>query len=192
MLTQTSRPLLHSMTRYKVIPVIESRVQFSQVLEQPQGRALLLRHCSLFDLSSQLASAYRGGYSIYVNVDHIEGIHPDVAGLQYLAEHLHITGIVSSHPKILLLGKQFGLQTIQRIFTVDSTGLEAALDSIDTRYTDILDIAPALVIPYLIPYLTSTLPLPFIGSGMIATSQQVQRVLRAGASGVASSRPELW
>lgn len=192
MITQVGRSLLQSMTRHKVIPVIESRVQFSQILEHAQGRALLLRHCNLFDLTSQLSSAYRCGYSVYVNVDHIDGIHPDAAGLHYLAEHLHVAGIVSNHPKILSLGKQFGLETIQRIFTVDSTGLETALESVDREYIDVLDIAPALVIPYLIPELTSSLPLPFIGSGMISTSQQIQRVLRSGACGVASSRPELW
>lgn len=192
MLRQASRTLLESLTRYQVIPVIESRVQFSQVLEQAQGRALLLRHCNLFDLTSQLGSAYRRGHSIYVNVDHIDGIHPDAAGLQYLAEHLHVAGIVSNHPKILSLGKQFGLETVQRIFTVDSTGLETALESVDIEYTDVLDIAPALVIPYLIPTLTNALPLPFIGSGMISTAQQVQRVLRSGACGVVSPHPELW
>jgi glycerol uptake operon antiterminator len=158
MITQVGRSLLQSTTRYKVIPVIESRVQFSQVLEQAQGRALLLRHCNLFDLTGQLGSAYRRGYSVYVNVDHIDGIHPDAAGLHYLAEHLHVAGIVSNHPKILSLGKQFGLETIQRIFTVDSTGLEAALESVDSEHTDLLDIAPALVIPYLIPTLTNSLP----------------------------------
>jgi glycerol uptake operon antiterminator len=85
-----------------------------------------------------------------------------------------------------------GLETIQRIFAVDSTGLEMALESVDTSTTDLLDISPALVIPYVIPRLAVPLPLHFIGSGLIQTSQQIQRILRADAAGVAIIRRELW
>ncbi len=129
-------------------------------------------------------------HSIYVNVDHIDGIHPDTAGLRYLAHQLHIAGIVSSNPRILALGKSFDLETVQRLFAVDSTGLEAALESVDTHHVDLLDISPALVIPYVVSQ--TPLPLPFMGSGLISTFQQVQAVLRAGALHVAVARPELW
>jgi len=71
-------------------------------------------------------------------------------------------------------------------------GLEMALESVDTSTTDLLDISPALVIPYVIPRLAAPLPLRFIGSGLIQTSQQIQRILRAGAAGVAVTRKELW
>jgi glycerol uptake operon antiterminator len=127
-----------------------------------------------------------------VNIDHIDGIYPDAAGLRYMAEQLRITGIISNHPRVLAQGKDFGLETVQRIFAVDSTGLELALDSVDTRYVDVLDVSPALVIPHVIPFLAEPLPLPFIGSGLIYTSKQVQAVLDAGALGVAVFRPELW
>ncbi len=79
----------------------------------------------------------------------MDGIYPDAAGLSYLMNHLHITGIVSNHPKLLSLGKSVGLETIQRIFAVDSTGLETAIESVDTQYIDMLDLSPALVIPSL-------------------------------------------
>ena len=82
------------------------------------------------------------------------------------------------------------METIQRIFAVDSTGLEAALESIDNHLVDLLDISPALVIPYVVSH--TRLPLPFIGSGLISTFQQVQAVLRAGALRVAVARPELY
>ena len=129
---------------------------------------------------------------MYVNVDHIDGIHADSAGLRYLADTLKVTGIISNHPRILSLGKDFGLETIQRIYAVDSTGLEMALDSVDTRYVDLLDISPGLVTPYLNAQTLAQLPLPYIASGLIHTPQQVQAVLQSGAVGVAVTRPELW
>ncbi len=190
MLTRSTRSLLSVSAQQKTIPVIENRMLFSRALDASQITTILLRHCNLFELRPMLDHAFEREVAVYVNVDHIDGIHPDTAGLRYLAHQLHIAGIVSSNPRILALGKSFDLETIQRIFAVDSTGLEAALESVDSHHVDLLDISPALVIPYIVSQ--TPLPLPFIGSGLISTFQQMQAVLRAGALHVAVARPELW
>ncbi len=190
MLTRSTRSLLSLSAEQKTIPVIENRVQFARALDASQITTILLRHCNLFELRPMLEHARQREVAVYVNVDHIDGIHPDAAGLRYLAHQLHIAGIISSNPRILALGKGFDLETIQRIFAVDSAGLEVALESIDSRHVDLLDISPALVIPYVVAH--TPLPLPFIGSGLIYTFQQVQAVLRAGALRVAVARTELW
>ncbi|GAC1380831.1 MAG: glycerol-3-phosphate responsive antiterminator [Ktedonobacteraceae bacterium] len=192
MLTQSTSSLLTTSSQCKTITVVENRVQFVQVLDSSHVKVILLRHCNLFEFIALLPDARRRGLSIYVNLDHIEGIHADAAGLRYLAEHMHITGVISTHPRNLVLAKRFGMETIQRIFAVDSTGLEMALESVDTEYVDLLNISPALVVPYIAPSLIKLLPLPFIASGLISTPQQVQAVLQAGALAVAVSRPELW
>jgi glycerol uptake operon antiterminator len=190
MLTRSTRSLLSVSAQQKTIPVIENRMLFSRALDASQITTILLRHCNLFELRPMLDHAFEREVTVYVNVDHIDGIHPDAAGLRYLAHQLHIAGIISSNARILALGKSFELETVQRIFAVDSTGLEAALESVDTHHVDLLDISPALVIPYVVS--RTPLPLPFMGSGLISTFQQVQAVLRAGASHVAVARPELW
>jgi glycerol uptake operon antiterminator len=190
MLTQSTRSLLSLSERQKTIPVIENRNQLARALDVSQVDAILLRHCNLFEFSTMLEQAYERELAVYVNVDHIDGIHPDIAGLRFLANKLNITGIISSNPIILTLANGFDLEAIQRIFDVDSTGLEAALESVDRHQVDLLDISPALVIPYVVSHIT--LPLPFIGSGLITTFQQVQAVLRAGALRVAVARPELY
>ena len=190
MLTRSTRSLLNLPTRQKTIPVIENRVQFALALNSPYLTAILLRHCNLFDFRTLLENAHERSLAIYVNMDHIDGIAPDSAGLRYLATQLHIKGVASSNGKILALAKSFDMETIQRIFAVDSTGLEAALESVDYQHVDLLAISPALVIPYAVAQMS--LHLPFIGSGFISTPQQVQMVLRAGAIGVTVSRAELW
>ena len=190
MLTRSSKSLLSVSDRQKIIPVIENRTEFLRALNAPQISTVLLRHCNLLDLKPIIDHAFEHEVAVYVNVDHIDGIHPDSAGLRFLAHQLHIVGIVSSNPRILTLGKGFELETIQRLFAVDSTGLETALESIDSHHVDLLDISPALVIPYVVSHIV--LPLPFIGSGLISTFQQVQSVLRAGALRVTTARSELY
>jgi glycerol uptake operon antiterminator len=182
--------LLSHSTEQKTIPVIENRIQLARALDVSHVDAILLRHCNLFEFTPMLEQAYERSLAVYVYVDHIDGIHPDIAGIRYLAQQLHITGIISSNPRILTLAKGFDLETIQRIFAVDSTGLEAALELVDRHQVDLLDISPALVIPYVVSH--TSLPLPFIGSGLITTFEQVQAVLLAGALRVAVARPELY
>lgn len=192
MITHVHNSLLDPALKHKVLPIVENRTQFGQVLEQASGKVIVLRHCSLFDLSALLEKATRRDYAIYVNIDTIDGIQADVAGLQFLAEHFHVTGIISHNPKTLIQGKELGLETIQRIFAVDSSGLDSALSTIEVASIDLLDIAPARVIPYFTPGQLAAFPLPFIGSGLMSTFAQIQTVLRAGARYVAVSRPELW
>ncbi len=192
MLTQSVGSLLSLSGQRKMIPIVENRPQFVHALDSLEVKTIFLRHCNLFEFKALLEHAHQRKRAIYVNIDHIDGIHPDAAGLRYLARHLHVRGVISSNPRTLVLANNAGLEAVQRLFAVDSTGLEAALDSVDTRYVDLLDIAPAPVVPHVIPYLKAPLPLPFTASGLIFTFKQVQAVIEAGASAVAVAKSELW
>ncbi len=190
MLTRSSKSFLDVSDRQKIIPVIENRSELLRALNAPQISTILLRHCNMFELKPVFDHTSKRDVAIYVNVDHIDGIHSDSAGLRFLAQQLHIAGIVSSNPRILAMGKSLGLESVQRLFAVDSTGLDTALETVDSQLVDLLDISPALVIPYVVSH--RELPLPFIGSGLVSTYQQVQSVLSAGALRVMTPRSELY
>ncbi len=182
--------LLTLSTQCKVIPLIENRTQLMRVLNTHNTNAIFLRHCNLFELAGPLEHVQRCSIATYVSIDHTDGIHADSAGLQYLTHTLHIDGIVSSHPRTLALGKALGLETIQRIFALDSTGIEAALESVDTSFVDILDISPALVVPHITSSLRGSRP--FIASSLIQTTQQIHTVLHTGAIAVVVAHDALW
>ena len=184
------KSLLALSTQCKMIPLVENRTQLVRILDTRSINAIFLRHCNIFDLIGPLELVRKRNIAVYVSIDHIDGIHADSAGLQYLANTVHIQGILSSHPRTLALSKQLGLETIQRIFALDSTGMEAALESVDTTIVDVLDISPALVVPHVAPQLQGFRP--FIASGLISTIQQMHSVLGAGATSVVVARDELW
>ncbi len=192
MLAQTKRSLVEALSRNKVIPVVENRTQLLTALTMPGHAVIFIRHCDLFDLKPLCQQAVHQGYALYVNVDHINGIHPDAAGLQYLSEHFHITGIISANLKVLTAGKTLGLQTILQIFAADSTGLSSAIEMINPTAVDFFNVSPALVVPSIAEALTTLLPRPFIASGLISTKRQIQAALQAGALGVVVMQPELW
>ncbi len=192
MLVQTRSSIVETLSHHRVIPIVESRPQFLAALKTQPYQVILVRNCDLFDMRSLCQQAAYHGDAVFVNIDHIAGIHADAAGIHYLAEHLHITGIISSNMKVLQLGKAADLSTMLHIYAADSAGLESALDGIDTTAVDLLDVSPALVVPYITPALADTLPCPFIASGLISHRKHMQAVLRAGALGVAVLQPELW
>src|SRR5436309_11456255 len=101
MIIPSRRSVLATPSLCKTVPIIENRSQFAQVLDTSHRGTILLRHCNLFDFTALLHDAHLRELAVYVNVDHIDGIHPDPAGLRYLAERLQITGIVSNHPRTL-------------------------------------------------------------------------------------------
>lgn len=184
--------LLNLPARSLLVPVVETRIQFIQALDMSAVRAMLLHHCNVFEFADLMARAARAGCAVYVNMDHIDGIYADEAGFQYLAERLRARGVISSHPKALALAKQAGLETIQRIFAVDSAGLMMALESVDLARVDMLDFAPALVVPHIMPRLRSCLPIPFMASGLLHTTAQLQEVIKSGVQAVAVTHPEKW
>ncbi len=192
MLTQSTRSLLSLAESQKLIPIVENRAQLLHVLDIPEARTIFLRHCNLFEISALLKHAYQRNRALYVNVDHIDGIHPDSAGLHYLTRQFHVAGIISSNPRTLALAKGYELETVQRVFAMDSTGLEVALDSVDRQCVDLLDIAPALAVPAVVPSLLTQLPLPFTASGLVFTFKQVGAIIDAGAVAVAVTKSELF
>src|SRR5260370_42018613 len=88
--TQSSGSLLDLLAHCKTIPVIENREQFAHIFDSSHIRAILLRHCNLFEVTRLLEQAHKRGLSVYVNIDHIDGIHPDSAGLHYLARRFSV------------------------------------------------------------------------------------------------------
>ncbi|MBA2678225.1 MAG: glycerol-3-phosphate responsive antiterminator [Ktedonobacteraceae bacterium] len=188
MSTRFNRSMVELLEHYKVIPAVVNRAQLQQVLKTSACKVVLLRHCNLLELAPILQQARQ--CALYVNIDSIEGVHADVAGLSYLSNTLGIAGILSANPKALVVGKVQGMETVLRIFAADSTGLESALEAFDPAYVDLLDVSPALAIPSIVPPLKSILPVPFIGSGLISSSEQVQAVMDAGAIGVVLAQDE--
>lgn len=192
MLAQTKHSLREALSRNKVIPVVENRAQFLTALTMSAHHVLFLRNCDLFDLKALCQQAAQQGYLLYVNVDRMNGIHPDAAGLHYLVEHLHITGITSTNLKTLTLASTLGLSTMLHIFAADSTGLESAIEMGDVTGVDLFNVSPALVVPFIAETLTTLLSRPFIASGLISTRRQIQAVVQTGALGVVVPQPELW
>jgi glycerol uptake operon antiterminator len=174
-----------------VIPVVDNRPALEHALAIHAGVIFIARY-DLFEVEALLRT--HGGHrpALFVYADQMEGVNADQAGLRFLAEQVGVRGIISLRPSTLALARELGLEAIQRLFALDSTGWETARNAFVAAVVSMVEIAPALVLPYLGASLTEQLGVPFLASGLVTSRQQIDRILATGACAVATSRRELW
>jgi len=145
-------------------------VQFGQVLEQAEAGSLSYAICSPFDFSRYWRKrAARLCWSI-INVDTVDGIQADMAGLEFLGERFHIYGIISHNPENAGIGKRARIRNYPAHIAVDP-GL-AMRYQCRKETIDLLDM-PRPSVPYFTP---NSPPFPsLIGSGLITTTAQIRR-----------------
>jgi len=183
--------LTHLPLTSAVIPVVDSRPAFEHALATHAGVIFIGRY-DLFEAESLLRAHAGHRPALFVYADQMEGVNADQPGLRFLAERMGIQGVISFRPTTLALARDLNLETIQRLFALDSTGWETARNAFVTAVVGMVEIAPALVLPYLGASLTEQLGVPFIASGLVTNRQQIERILATGAQAVATPRRELW
>lgn len=174
-----------------MLPAIRDGSSLNQALDLGY-RQVLLERGSLLAMLGPLATAARQGIAIFVNLDAVEGLAPDSAALAFLATDLGFAGVVSVKPHALRDASRFRLRVVQRIHAIDSTGLSTGLSSIVTPAPYAIAIAPAVAVPLVMTSIRLVSDAPVWGTGFVASSEQANEILAAGAAVVSSSRPEVW
>lgn len=174
-----------------MLPAVRDSNSLNQALDLGY-RQVLIERGSLLAMVGPLAAAARQGIAIFVNLDAVEGLAPDSAALAFLATDLGFSGVLSVKPHLLKDASRFRLRTVQRIHALDSTGLETGLNSIVSPPPYAIAVAPAVAIPQVMPAIRATTRTPIWGTGFIASVEQANAVLAAGADVVSSGRPEVW
>jgi len=174
-----------------MLPAVRDGASLNQALDLGY-RQVLIERGSLLAMVGPLASAARQGIAIFVNLDAVEGLAPDSAALAFLATDLGLSGVLSVKPHLLKDASRFRLRTVQRIHALDSTGLETGLNSIVSPPPYAIAVAPAVAVPQVMSTIRATTRTPIWGTGFIASVEQANEVLAAGADVVSSGRPEVW
>ena len=144
------------------------------------------------DLRDVCNSAKNYGIAVFCHIDLIQGIGKDPAGIDWLADEIGISGILTTRSNLIRAAKASGLIAIQRLFLLDSESLKTAIDIVSSSRPDAVEILPALVLPSLIHRLPIRKLSPFIAGGLVETVPGLEAVVSTGALGVSTSKQELW
>lgn len=146
---------------------------------------------SLLTLPRICGKLHETGKTVFIHADMIEGLRGDMAGVEFLNSFASPAGIVSTRPSIIKFAKQLHLQTILRVFLLDSLSLQTGIKNILETNPDAVEIMPGIACR-LIDEMERKITVPVIAGGLIINKEQVMECLSSGAIAISTSREELW
>lgn len=186
----TAAKVRKALAENPLIAAVRSPAAAESVLASPI-QVVFIVEGNLFEYTAAITKLTEKGRYVFLHLDLIEGIGKDQAGLQYIADHTSVSGIISTKSVLLKHAAVCRLLTIQRIFLLDSSSIKSGVKLIEASSPDFIEVMPALI-PKAITNLSSQLAIPLICGGMIAEKCDIINALNAGAAGVSVSNPELW
>ncbi|MCL1964057.1 MAG: glycerol-3-phosphate responsive antiterminator [Firmicutes bacterium] len=173
-----------------IIAAVRGREHLSRALAS-KARVVFLLGADLFTLPEMVREALYADKRVFVHLDLVEGISRDAAGVRLLKAMARPTGVLSTRAPLLRAAAQEGLQTVLRVFLVDSSSLESGVRMVKTCAPDWVEAMPGMV-TRAIGQLKSRAALPIIAGGMLEKPEDVEAVLRAGARAASTSHEALW
>ena len=130
------------------------------------------------------------GKMAVVHMDLIAGLSSRMEAVDFIASYTETDGIISTHLDQIKRAKELSLNTIYRVFLIDSKVLDK-LNGRIREYADIVEILPGLM-PKMIRLLSKEINVPIIAGGLIMDKEDVLAALDAGAIAISSTNPEVW
>lgn len=126
-----------------------------------------------------------------VHVDLISGLLGKEVAVDFIHSTTVADGIISTKPTLIKRGRELGLQTILRVFLLDSMSYENLKRQVETAKPDMLEILPGLM-PKIIRKVCNSVRIPVIASGLIVDKDDVMDALSAGSVAVSSTNHKVW
>lgn len=173
--------------------MIIAAVRTEQELEAARRSQVKLIFClnpNILTLEDTVRAVHASGKKIFLHMDLAEGLGKDKPGLVYVKK-MGVDGVISTRVNIIKAAREAGLFTVQRFFIVDSHSVNTTLEAIKASRPDMIEIMPGIVTK-VIADLKASLNIPIIAGGLIETRKEIEEAVHSGASGISTSRAELW
>lgn len=162
-------------------------------------RAVQAHIASVFMMTGSLSTVKRyvdlfhsHGVPVFLHVDRLGGLVSDRQGIEYLANHIRPTGIISSKGKVIRIAAHYRLLTVQRMVLMDQESVDKSIASIQEFEPDFVQVMPAILPEWLERIHKQVPQVALIAGGLIDNQSQMQAAIKAGALAVSTSSPSLW
>ena len=166
-----------------------------------------LRHCLdtdigiVFTLYGDLGSIENivkqikdAGKIAMVHIDLVNGMQPKEVSLDFIRNRTGADGIITTKYSLVQHAKNLELNTILRMFTLDSTSMET-LDRYsrqDSVQPDIMELLPGTLLPDVIRRANQICRVPVMASGLISRKEEIMNALKNGAISISTTNETLW
>ena len=174
-------------------PVIAA-VRNNEELEKAENsrvKIVFVLYGTILTLPEMCRKLHEAQKLVFVHADMIEGLRGDLAGVEFIKTTAAPTGIVSTRANIIKFAKQLHMQTILRVFLLDSLSLQTGVKNILETSPDAVEIMPGIACRY-INEVERKINAPVIAGGLIVDKEQVIESLSSGAVAISTSKEELW
>ena len=134
---------------------------------------------------------HAAGKLAVVHIDLVDGLSAREVAVNSLNALCHPAGIISTRPTLIRRARHRGLLTVQRAFILDSLSLTSLSGQLEQGKPDFVEILPGIM-PRVITEISTRTRVPVIAGGLLRDKADVMAAMRAGASAVSTSAPELW
>lgn len=163
--------LIDIITDDPVIAAVDDE-KWQAALDSPV-KVLFYLSANILSVRGRVTQAHEAGKIIIVHLDLAEGIGKDSAGIAYLAD-CGIDGIISTRGNLIRQAKNIGLVTIQRLFALDSKGLDSIAEMVKSSAPHMMEIMPGVVNKAITRF--SSDEVPIIAGGLLESKYDAENM----------------
>ncbi|MEW5784310.1 MAG: glycerol-3-phosphate responsive antiterminator [Bacillota bacterium] len=174
---------------YPIIPAIKDDEGLKAVLAS-DCKIVFILYGNVLNIIEIAQKIKDSGKMAFINVDLLEGFANKEIVIQYMKDNTRADGILSAKAAMLKAAKSQGLITVHRLFVIDSFSFGNLDKQIELSQPDYIEILPGW--PKLISWVMEKTKIPIISGGLICCKEDVVAALKAGATAICSTNPEVW
>ena len=144
--------------------------------------------CKITDVVNRCHHANK---KVYLHMEMIEGFGKDEAAVRFIANNIKPNGIITTKSSLVKAATTVGLDSVFRIFMLDSQSIKTALSNIERCKPANVEILPGLI-PELIDYFVKNTNSNIIAGGLISTNKHIEEAFAHGAVACSTSESSLW
>ncbi|MBQ9731125.1 MAG: glycerol-3-phosphate responsive antiterminator [Bacilli bacterium] len=144
--------------------------------------------CKIDDVVNR---CHKANKKVYLHIEMIEGFGKDEAAVRYIANNIKPDGIITTKSSLVKAATSVGLNSIFRVFMLDSQSIKTAISNIERCKPTDVEILPGLI-PELISYFSKNINANIIAGGLISTTKHIEAAFAHGAVACSTSESELW
>ena len=160
---------------------------------QSASPIVLISGCSIGTLQSFVTTIHEYHKRAFVHIDLIAGFKSDNEGMRLLKTLYKIDGIISTNFRALMIGKELGMETVYRIFLIDSRSIDRASGLLKDGNFSAIEILPSGYAiqegEKLSKYLKTT---DLIAGGFVRSDKDIQQIFAHQFKGITTSDKSLW
>ena len=158
-------PLAETLLDEPVIAAVKTDDALTAALASPCSTVFLLAS-TLLNVGELVRRIHAAGKLAVVHIDLVDGLSAREVAVNSLIALCHPDGIISTHPSLIRRARHQGKP-------------------------DFVEILPGIM-PRVITEISTRTRVPVIAGGLLRDKADVMAAMRAGASAVSTSAPELW